>query len=210
MTSKSKAKGNRFEYEIRDLLNKIYDTKEFARTPGSGAIMGRGNFAKRQGLSEDVQNTLGSDLICPAWFPYSVEAKNYGDSPVYHTILSGDDPKLTHWLGEACFDAKNLNKIPLLFFKTTRKGAYVAFPSLLALDLPLQYSLNHNEFTIIGIDHFVANKDHFKACAERLDSVVDWMATSSRVSELLTFIDEASAKKKAAKTKKSKSVEENV
>lgn len=201
MTSKSKAKGNRFEYEIRDLLNKIYDTAEFARTPGSGAIMGRGNFAKRQGLSEDVQNTLGSDLICPAWFPYSVEAKNYGDSPVYHTIISGDDAKLTHWLGEACFDAKNLNKIPLLFFKTTRKGAFAAFPSLLAADLPLRYSLNHNEFTIIGIEHFVANKQHFLACAERLDDVVDWMASSGRVSQLLNFIDEAATKKKAAKKK---------
>ncbi len=32
MASKSKAKGSRFEYAIRDMLNRMYDSKEFART----------------------------------------------------------------------------------------------------------------------------------------------------------------------------------
>lgn len=199
MTSKSKAKGNRFEYEIRDLLNKIYDTKEFARTPGSGAIMGRGNFAKRQGLSEDVQNTLGSDLICPSWFPFSVEAKNYADSPVYHTIIGGQDLKLNHWLGEACFDAKNLGKIPLLFFKTTRKGSYVAIPAELVHiampRLPKQY-LKYDEFMVMSVDCFVEHKDHFRNCVEHIPTIIQWMSESPQVASLLQYIDDVAAKKK--------------
>jgi len=201
MTSKSKAKGNRFEYEIRDLLNKIYDSKEFARTPGSGAIMGRSNFAKRQGLSEEAQNTLGSDLICPAWFPYSVEAKNYADSPIYHTIVTADDPKLNHWLGEACFDARNFGKIPLLFFKTTRKGAFVAFPStLLDNTVQLTHSLNYNGFTVIGVDHFVQHKEYFRNCVTaQLPKIVEWLESSPRVAELIKFVDDTAAKKKKTK-----------
>ncbi len=200
MASKSKAKGNRFEYEIRDLLNKLYDTKEFARTPGSGAIMGRSNFAKRQGLSEDVQNTLGSDLICPDWFPFSVEAKNYAESPVYHTIIAGDDLKLNHWLGEAIFDAKNFNKIPLLFFKTTRKGAFVAFPATLLDDsIKPSHYLHYDEFLIVGVDHFVKHKEYFRNCASHVQRVKNWMDTSPRVAALLQYIDDVAAKKKKAK-----------
>lgn len=199
MTSKSKAKGNRFEYEIRDLLNKIYDSKEFARTPGSGAIMGRGNFAKRQGLAEDVQNTLGSDLICPSWFPFSIEAKNYADSPVYHAIIGGRDLKLDHWLGEACFDAKNFGKIPLLFFKTTRKGSFVALPAILlqlTLDkMPPRY-LAYDEFVVMSVDLFVERKEHFRNCVEHVQAITEWMDSSLHVASLLQYIDDVAKKKK--------------
>ena len=119
MASKSKAKGSRFEYTIRDMLNRVYNSKEFARTPGSGSIMGRSNFAKREGMSSAAKDTLSADLICPSWFPYSIEAKNYADKPTYSTIIHSYDATLDGWLGEALFDAKNFEKIPLLFFSTT-------------------------------------------------------------------------------------------
>lgn len=162
--------------------------------------MGRSNFAKRQGLSEEAQNTLGSDLICPAWFPFSVEAKNYADSPIYHTIITGDDPKLNHWLGEACFDAKNFGKIPILFFKTTRKGAFVAFPTtLLDNSVKPTHSLQYNEFTIVGVEHFVKHKEYFRDCALQLPRVLEWLETSPRVAQLIQFVDDTAAKKKKAK-----------
>lgn len=203
MTSKSKAKGNRFEYEIRDMLNKIYDSGEFARTPGSGAIMGRGNFVKRQGLSEDVQNTLSSDLICPDWFPFAIEAKNYADSPIYHSLIGGQDLKLNHWLGETCFDAKNFNKIPLLFFKTTRKGSFVAMPYDFAVTatngaLPKQF-LKYDEFIVMGVDYFIEHKEDFRNCTQNVPAVSEWLSSSVQVTTLLQYIDDVASKKKKKK-----------
>lgn len=200
MASKSKDKGSRFEYAIRDLLNRVYDSKEFARTPGSGSIMGRSNFAKREGLSEAAKDTLSADLICPSWFPYSIEAKNYADKPTYPTIIHSYDATLDGWLGEALFDAKNFGKIPLLFFNTTRKGSFIAVPEIVAKHLNLGNYLVYREFRIIGMSFFEPNSNVFKEKGpELLSAVIEWMETSESVKLLLDTLDAKAAKKKASK-----------
>ncbi|KKL99244.1 hypothetical protein LCGC14_1816430, partial [marine sediment metagenome] len=45
------------------IFNRLYETEEFSRTPNSGAMMGRSNWGRKQGLSENVKRTLGSDII---------------------------------------------------------------------------------------------------------------------------------------------------
>ena len=206
MASKSKDKGSRFEYAIRDLLNRVYNSKEFARTPGSGSIMGRTNFAKREGLSEAAKDTLSADLICPSWFPYSIEAKNYADKPTYPTIIHSYDSTLDGWLGEALFDAKNFGKIPLLFFNTTRKGSFIAVPEILAKHLNLGNYLVYREFRIIGMTLFEANSEIFKVKGqEELDNIVKWMDESNCVKELLDSLEAKAAKKKAGKGSKQES-----
>lgn len=206
MASKSKDKGSRFEYAIRDLLNRVYNSKEFARTPGSGSIMGRTNFARREGLSEAAKDTLSADLICPSWFPYSIEAKNYADKPTYPTIIHSYDTTLDGWLGEALFDAKNFGKIPLLFFNTTRKGSFIAVPEILAKHLNLGNYLVYREFRIIGMTLFEANSEIFKVKGqEELDNIVKWMDESKCVKELLDSLEAKAAKKKAGKGTKQES-----
>lgn len=185
MASKSKDKGSRFEYTIRDLLNRVYDSKEFARTPGSGAIMGRSNFAKREGLSDAAKDTLSADLICPVWFPYSIEAKNYADKPIYSTMIHSYDATLDGWLAESIFDAKNFGKIPLLFFNTTRKGSFIAVPEVLAKHLVLGNYLVYREFRIIGMSFFEPNSTVFKEKGiELLPEIIKWMDESTSVKEL--------------------------
>lgn len=200
MASKSKAKGSRFEYAIRDMLNRMYDSKEFARTPGSGSIMGRSNFAKREGMSDAAKDTLSADLICPSWFPYSIEAKNYADKPTYPTIIHSYDATLDGWLGEALFDAKNFGKIPLLFFNTTRKGSFIAVPEILAKHLELGNYLVYREFRIIGMSFFEPNALVFKEKGtELLADVLAWLETSECVKYLLGSLDAKAAKKKTSK-----------
>ena len=77
MPSKSKTKGNKFENDTVKLLNEIYNTEEFSRTPNSGAMMGRSNWGKNQGLAENVKRTLGADIIVPDDFKFAVECKHY-------------------------------------------------------------------------------------------------------------------------------------
>lgn len=197
MASKSKNKGSRFEYTIRDLLNRVYNSKEFARTPGSGSIMGRSNFAKREGMSEAAKDTLSADLICPSWFPYSIEAKNYADKPTYPTIIYSYDTTLDGWLGEALFDAKNFGKIPLLFFNTTRKGSFIAVPEIIAKHLELGNYLVYRDWRIIGMGDFEPNADVFKTKGpELLQDVITWMNISGHVKELFQLQDVKAAKKK--------------
>lgn len=199
MASKSKSKGNRFEYELRDLLNSLYDSEEFARTPGSGAIMGRGNFVKRQGLAADVQNTLACDLITPDWFPFAIEAKSYADQPNYSRIISSTDSHLDKWLGEVCFDARNFNLIPLLFFKTTRKGTHAALPYSLIESLncfPNKF-LKYGDFIIFGIDQFIEINQHLRDTSGVIEDVVKWLETSDHVISLIESLQ--SKTKKASK-----------
>lgn len=208
MTSKSKAKGNRFEYAIRDLLNRVYETKEFARTPGSGAIMGRTNFARRAGMSDAAKDTLSADMICPSWFPYSIEAKNYADKPIYHNMVHSYDPTLDGWLGEALYDAKNFGKIPLLFFSTTRKGSFVAIPEVIAKHMIMGNHLVYRDYRIVAMSLIETNYEILRSKGnELLPDVIQWMNTSMHVKELEALQLEKATK---PKTKKSKPKDEAV
>ena len=167
MPSRSKNKGNKFERDIRDFLNETYNTEEFSRTPNSGAIMGRTNWGKNQGLSEDVKRTLGSDIITAEDFRFAVECKHYGDKPNYAAIIKGPDSMLDHWLAETVYDAINLDLHPLLFFKTNRKGIHYALPDYFAFTA--KHYLVYGAFVISGIDTFSANAEYFKSQGLRMD-----------------------------------------
>lgn len=157
MTSASKRKGSGFENEIAKFLNKSYNTQQFSRTPGSGAWMGRSNSAKRSGVAIEAQITLRGDLITPSNFPFIVECKNYNDSPVYHTIIKGPDAKLDQWLKEVEFDANEAGLEPMLWFKTSRKGTYVAVKQS-AIDpispLDFEYFVKYRDYIIVSQEIF--------------------------------------------------------
>ena len=197
MTSKSKTKGNKLERDIRDVLNNMYDTEEFARTPGSGAIMGQSNFRKNAGLEDVTKRTLGSDIICPEWFPFSIECKNYADKPNYSTIIKGDDKTLSGWLGETVFDSINFKQIPMLIFRTDRKGTHVVLPACFSPALNTSHELRYNEFIIIGISQFEENAQSVLAhSVDGMQSILNWMNDSAYVTSLLTDLQATLAKKK--------------
>lgn len=161
MASASKRKGSGFENEIAKFLNGLYSTAEFGRTPGSGAWMGKTNSAKRAGVAKEAQITLRGDLITPVSFPFIVECKNYNDSPIYHNIIRGSDPKLDQWLKEVEFDASEAGINPMLWFKTTRKGVFVAVKANLVDLTNIPYYLKYRDYVIMGQEHFIDNKDMF-------------------------------------------------
>lgn len=202
MPSKSKAKGNSFERELSKTLNEIYSTTEFARTPSSGAIMGRSNFGRNAGLADSVKTTLGSDLIVPEWFKFSVEAKSYKDSPNFSQIIKGDDSDLTQWIAECVYDANNFKLTPLLFFKVNRKGTYCALPAHFKDSLKLSHYTIYNEMIIFGLEQFKDNKEVIKRGGEVLRSVsIDWLLRSQYTQGLIQHIDTQNQKK--TKPKKS-------
>lgn len=171
MPSRSKNKGNKFENDMCKIFNRLYETEEFARTPNSGAIMGRTNWGRKQGLAEDVKRTLGSDIIVPDWFKFAVECKHYKDSPSYDKIVKAPgDKTLDGWLGEALYDAINLNLHPMLVFKTNNKGTHIVLPEYFmwafqpdTVDFFVRYK---KVFVIIGLDEFEANARQIATAGE--------------------------------------------
>ena len=161
MASKSKRKGSAFENDISKMLNTTYNTEQFARTPGSGAWMGRTNSAKKSGVAQEAQDTLRGDLITPKDFPYIIECKNYEDSPAYHRIIQGPDSKLDGWLNEVEFDANEAGLQPMLWFKTTRKGSFVAVKTTILSGVDFEYALKYRDYTIVSLDTFITHRTSF-------------------------------------------------
>jgi hypothetical protein len=64
----SKAKGGRFERKVAEMLNSRFNTKDFCRTPGSGA------FATTHTLPEHLK--IYGDLITPINFRFILELKS--------------------------------------------------------------------------------------------------------------------------------------
>ncbi len=65
----SKRKGSNFERKIAKILNERFKTKEFSRTPGSGAFA-----TSHKNLPKNLQ--IQGDLITPTTFPFVIECKN--------------------------------------------------------------------------------------------------------------------------------------
>lgn len=189
MTSKSKNKGNRLEREMRDELNKAFAVEEFARTPSSGAIMGLSNYNKNKNLEDNTKKTLGSDIICPSWFQFSIECKNYGDKPNYAKLLSSSDTDLDGWIGEVLFDAINAKRSPLLIFRTTRKGTFMVLsnhflPMIIASDY--NYLRYNKEFVIVDANFVFTTSLAFNAFNDlNYTAVQQWLESSTVVASMI-------------------------
>ena len=108
----SRAKGNRFENKIAKILNERFNTKEFCRTPGSGA------FATTHTLPEYLK--VYGDLITPEKFKYVIECKKGYDGEQVSDLLN---PKSTisKMIDQAHRDSKKSSKKFLLIIGQNRQ-----------------------------------------------------------------------------------------
>ena len=112
----SKAKGGAFERKIANLLNETFDTREFNRTPGSGA------FATTHELPEHI--TVAGDLITPLNFKFCIECKKgYNDQTIYSLI--DYNSKIWQFIEQCEKDAKKMNKVPMIIYKQDRRDTLV-------------------------------------------------------------------------------------
>jgi Holliday junction resolvase len=112
----SKAKGGAFERKIATMLNEQFDTKEFSRTPGSGA------FATTHVLPEHI--TVAGDLITPLNFKFCIECKKgYNDQTIYS--LLDYNSKIWQFVEQCEKDAKKMKKVPMIIYKQDRKDTLV-------------------------------------------------------------------------------------
>jgi len=111
----SRRKGANFERQLAKLFNSKFKTKEFARTPGSGA------FATTHDLPEHI--AIYGDLITPKEFIFVIEAKSGYNINIFD--LFKENNELDKFIRQAKRDSKNNNKDWLLIYKKTRNKPIV-------------------------------------------------------------------------------------
>ena len=112
----SRQKGNAFERKMVHRLNERFETKEFARTPGSGAFA-----TTHQNLPEHLK--IHGDLISPQDFKFVIECKS-------GYTVEFDDPfkknsELQDFINQAKRDADLAEKDWMVIYKKTRRTTIV-------------------------------------------------------------------------------------
>ena len=112
----SKRKGSNFERKIAKMLNERLDTKEFSRTPGSGAFA-----TTHKGLPDHMK--IQGDLITPSGFPFVIECKNGYDVQLDDLFKRKSD--FFSFIKQAQSDAKAAGKEWMVIYQKTRRMALV-------------------------------------------------------------------------------------
>lgn len=143
MVGKSKAKGNRAEYLVRDMLRK-YTKLDWNRTPASGAL--------------GAQFKMKADLFVPGEKNlFSVEVKSYQDDHVSSKILVNSTSPLFDWWEQVTKDAKsNCNK-PFLVYKYNRSKLFCMTEEI--YDAPNHLFISQLNTFIYPLEPFLQEKN---------------------------------------------------
>lgn len=110
----SKRKGNKYENDVCKLLNQHFNTKDFCRTPGSGA------YATTHHIPDYLK--IYGDLITPQGFRYVIDTKKgYNDLDFFSMI--NQNSTLWDFIEQCERDSKASKKDFLLIYKQDNKAA---------------------------------------------------------------------------------------
>jgi Holliday junction resolvase len=132
----SRSKGSAFERKICNLFNSTFETKEFCRTPGSGA------FATTHKLPEHLK--IHGDIITPENFKYTIECKKGYNKENLSSLFSSNS-KINIFINQAKRDSIKTNKPFMLIWQQDRSDilcildkhqypSYLDFKSLIYKD----------------------------------------------------------------------------
>lgn len=117
----SRRKGNTFENQVCKLLNEHFGTKDFQRSPGSGA------FATTHTLPEHLQ--IYGDLITPKDFKFCIECKKG-----YNKFFVGDffkeNSDVWNFVSQAERDSKKSGKSSIIIWKQDNKNTLIFLKDL--------------------------------------------------------------------------------
>jgi len=166
MPSKSKSKGSSWERDIAKILSEIYG-ENFQRVPNSGSYTGGKNVFRKEFLSENQLQLSKGDIIPPdSWKFFNCEAKNYKEFPFHHLLVNKDIPLMDAWI-EQTLNAADEGDLNLIFIKITRKGTYIAFPTILTNYFNFKAHIVYKDWIITDMNYFLdRNIDRIKHFSE--------------------------------------------
>ena len=116
----SRKKGNTFELKIATVLNERFKTKEFNRSPGSGA------YATTHNLPEHLK--IYGDLITPMNFRFCIECKKgYPKENLYSLYNHSSD--FWGFIAQCEKDSVKSKRIPMVIFKQDRRQTLCIVPA---------------------------------------------------------------------------------
>ena len=118
----SKQKGNRGEREVVKLLKEYWDSKDFMKSPESGAM----STMMEGRAPADIVARLAGDILGPADFPFCVESKLYKEIDLWGIIRNPRASDIGKWWVQCSEDADRVGKVPLLTFREDRKKRFAA------------------------------------------------------------------------------------
>lgn len=160
--SKSRDKGSRAEYQVRDILRK-HTGLQYERCPGSGA------YSESHALKADIYLPSSTGKISA----YSIEVKHYKDTQITPNLFNATESTLEKWLEQCNREAEQMNSKPLLVFRHDRGKWLVAVPINDALDI-LDSGITHmilskgiNEVVILLLSDWLSTK--------KVEDLIKWM-----------------------------------
>jgi hypothetical protein len=156
----SRQKGNTFENRVCKILNERFNTKEFCRTPGSGA------FATTHTLPKHL--TIAGDIITPKNFKFLIECKKGYNANLQIPEFFSCKSWISGVLYKLLDESEKSQKKPLLIIKQDRKEELVVIPSSLrpgsweAAYPFIEVNLSEDwNWTIIPLEEFLKFKEDF-------------------------------------------------
>jgi len=150
-----KKKGSTFENDVAKVFNERLGTKEFARTPGSGA------FATTHTLPAHLK--IHGDLIIPQDFKFCIECKKgYNEENLYS--LYNDSSKFWGFIKQCRKDADKCGLLPLLIFKQDYRPILAIIPSGIYLSVAqgtLEIRSPEGDYVICMFDELLKEPDSF-------------------------------------------------
>jgi len=152
----SKRKGGTFENDIAKKLNNRFNTKEFCKTPGSGA------FATTHSLPKHIK--VYGDLIAPENFRFIIECKKgYDGLRIADLFNHGCD--LWKWLRKLEKEEKFSGSSPLIVWKQDYKETLIIINQDTFLDVlilnPKIENIKFNNYVIVSFRDFLDLEDDF-------------------------------------------------
>lgn len=128
MPVNGKAKGNKFERDIANLLSSRFQKatgleKSFRRNADSGSFWGATNQKRIE--THDTDYAVYGDIVCPRNFNFALECKNYKAPPTFNSWLNQSINEWDKWIKQASQDATNSRKDMLLVIKYNRTTTFV-------------------------------------------------------------------------------------
>jgi hypothetical protein len=136
-----KRKGNKYENDLSKLLNKRFNTTDFARTPGSGA------FATTHKLPSHLM--IYGDLITPLTFRFVIEAKR-GYSSLNILDLINNTSVLHGFISQNLKDCEKCDKDSLVIFKQDRRKAMAIVTLSEPMNIELKLILKQKDIPFLS------------------------------------------------------------
>ena len=152
----SRNKGQSFERKIATMLNNRFNTKEFCRSPGSGA------FATTHNIPEHLK--LHGDLLTPLEFKFCIECKKGYNKENILSLLNKRS-ELWKFIDQCEKDSKKCSKEPLVIFQQDRQKILAIVRSntlnnnIKKIDIHRTGNKEYNDYSIYLFEELLQDED---------------------------------------------------